>query len=84
MHIDDSPISRGQNGPGILQEALALVGETYPVFLSIKKRYPEFLLEIANLFADGGLGHVEETSRSRKPSIFCDGDEVAQMSKFHA
>jgi hypothetical protein len=76
-HIGDSTVGRGQDGPNIPQEVLAVVGETDLPLRSIKKRYPKLLLEIVNLPAEGGLSHSEDTRRPCKPSVLCNGFEVA-------
>jgi len=50
---------------------------------SVEEPHTQFFLQRPNLLADGGLRHVQVFSRAREIQPFGDGNEVAQMTKFH-
>ena len=53
------------------------------VAIAIQQARAEFVLKVADLCAQGRLREVQVHSGAAEAELFCDGDEVAQMTQFH-
>jgi hypothetical protein len=58
--------------PGLPEEQGAARGEHDPPRLASEERSAKFLLKIANLPAERGLGHMQGGSRPRKTGVLSD------------
>src|SRR5258708_40257620 len=59
------------------------LGEFHRVLAAHEKRHVQFLFEVLHLPAERWLGEVQNLGRTIERSVGCDGDEIAQMAKFH-
>src|ERR1700693_5019301 len=69
--------------PRFAEKHGAGVGQSYVVAVAIQKADAEFILKIANLLAQGGLRQAQLHRRPSEAEQFPDGDEIAQVAKFH-
>jgi hypothetical protein len=72
-----------QHSPCLLEHGAARIGERDAPLRSSKSRTHELLLELADLLADCGLGHVQSFGRPAEMKLLSDRHEVPQMPKFH-
>jgi hypothetical protein len=50
---------------------------------ALKQRTSNFVFEVRDLLADGGLGDAEMARGFAEGSVFGDGAEVAEVAEFH-
>ena len=73
-----------QHGPGFLQKNLARIRQPDRLGSPLQESEAEFVLEVANLPADRGLGDMELRRGARDVFLVGYGHEVSEMSEFHA
>jgi len=72
-----------QNGFGFRQKCCASLGEFHEARAAFEQRRAEFIFEIANLAAQGGLSHAQARRGFREVQQLSHGHKVTQMSQFH-
>jgi hypothetical protein len=66
-----------------MQEGASCRSELHSPFRAEQQFNAEFIFEIENRLADGGLGHMQAAGRFAVVQMMSDADEVPKMSKLH-
>ena len=70
--------------PRVIEENLSGGGERHAARLALQQLHADFGFQIANLPAQRRLRGVQSPLGGGQQAAFlCDGNEIAQMSKFH-
>src|SRR4051812_46129099 len=80
----DSLLTLFEHSQGLGQEGLAYPCKFDVVVIALKKFHAKLLLELADLPAQRRLSHVQLACGFREAQLRRHGDEVTQMTKFHA
>ncbi len=76
-------VELGQHRPGVAQERLAGRGQLDAAAGAGQQADAELLLQAGDLLAERGLGDVQAGGGAAEVKLLGDGDEVAQLAKFH-
>lgn len=76
-------LGRGEHGPCLGQQAVALGGQPDPPGGPLEQHDAELSLQAAQLLADGGLADVQGLGGAREPAFVGDGDEVRELPQLH-
>jgi len=68
---------------GVGEESFTRGSEAGAMAIALEEFHAEFILEILDLAADGGLGDAEAGGGAAEIEFFSDGDEVAEVAQFH-
>jgi hypothetical protein len=71
-----------EDGPRMLEERAARVGQSDAVAGSDEERDAELALELADLLRERWLSDVQPRGRPSEVQLLGDGDEVAEMAEF--
>ena len=72
-----------KNGARFFEKDPTCTGQADRFGGAFQEREAEFLLQVADLAAQSGLGNVKLESGAGDILLFCDGDEIAEVPEFH-
>jgi hypothetical protein len=72
-----------QDQPGFAEKDCAGVGQRHVVAIAIQQGKAEFVLEVANLCAQGRLREAQLHRRAAETERLRHSDEITEMAKFH-
>ena len=68
----------------LLVEAAARLGQLHPLVGAQEEAHPQLVLQLGDLPADGGLGHMEDPGGGRKAARLGHGGEILKLSEIHS
>ena len=79
----DAPVGLGERAPGRGQQHRAGGGQRDPAARPRKQHDAQNSFELADLLAEGRLGHVQSARRAAKMQLLGHGNEIPEVAQLH-
>ncbi len=73
----------GQGRAGLIEKNAPRLGQRDPAAAAFEQAHAQQVLQRTDLLAERRLRHAEILCRAPEMQLVGDGDEIAQMAKFH-